>query len=455
MTFISIKFAIFIVFFLLIYKLLENRIRWQNALMITGNYIFYSLIDLRFSFVLVCVTLFTWTVADNMKKGRKQVLLWCGIAVNILTLLFFKYAGFLGRISDVYGIIMPIGMSFYIFEAISYLVDTYNGKIKDVAVYDALLYLSFFPLIMSGPIVKARDFLPQIHKRRVITVDSFENGVQRFLFGVFEKIVVADRLAVSVDAVYSAPSAYSGISLLWNSLSYTLQLFFDFAGYTNMAIGIATILGFRINENFNLPYIARSPSEFWKRWHISLSSWIAEYVYIPLGGSRKGTIRTYINIMIAMLISGIWHGSTLNFVIWGGCHGVAQVVEKIIKGKNTEKRCDNVTISEIAGMVFTFIVVDLLWIPFRTDDLNMTVIVLKRIFTNAKGLTYLYSYTFIFAIGLIGVEVWSISNNNWNSPLKPLNLRTFKGKFVFVTLIFVIMMFAYFGNGAFIYGAMF
>lgn len=456
MSFISVKFLVFISAFLLFYIITESSDSKQNYLILFGNYIFYSLIDIRFSLVLFLISIFTWYITSKIEICKNKYLLFAGISLNIGVLLCFKYIGLFMDVGEKYGIVMPIGLSFYVFEAVSLLIDTYNGKMNGkTSLLDVLIYLSFFPIVISGPIMKARDFLPQIHKSRRINQVNFENGLQRFVLGTFEKVVVADRLAISVAAVYSAPAAYSGVSLLWNSLSYTLQLFFDFAGYSNMAIGLATILGFSIGENFNLPYIAKTPSEFWRRWHISLSSWITEYVYIPLGGNRRGRIRTYINIMTAMLISGIWHGSTLNFLLWGSGHGIIQVIQKIIEEK-TQKKCRNYQhVINAVSTVITFVIINFLWIPFRTTDLSMTGLVFKRIFTNAKGLLYLYSYTFVFGAMLLAVEIYAITKNGGNNPIKPLNLRSFKGKFIFVTMVFVILMFAYFGNSAFIYGAMF
>ncbi len=453
MTFVSIRFFIFIAVFLMLYKLTENNQRFQKTIIIAGSYVFYSFFSVYFALLLLAISLFTWLAGTSLYSGKKKSILASSIAINLAVLCFFKYIG-LASLNDFFSkIAMPIGISFYIFEAISFLVDSYKGKLtQKYCLTDVLLYLSFFPILVSGPIMKAHEFLPQCDKEHRISLSSLESGAQRFLLGSFEKVVIADRLSVAVDAVYSAPAAYSGASLLWNSLTYTLQLFFDFAGYTNMAIGIATILGFSIKENFNLPYIASSPSDFWKRWHISLSSWITEYVYIPLGGNRRGIARTYINIMLAMLISGIWHGSTLNFVVWGGLHGIAQVIEKAIDNRSNPRTGKA---PAYVSVPFTFLLVNFLWIPFRTDDIAMTILVFKRIFTNAPGITYLYSYTLIFTIALTIVEVYALLRNNGNNPISPINLRTMKGKIVIAALFILTLMLAYFGNGAFIYGAKF
>jgi len=441
MSFISTKFFVLFILFLLCYKLTEKRHNLQKALVIFGSYLFYCMFDPRYALLLFLVSVLNQIAAHFLYSHKNKMILIVCIGGNVLLLSIFKYIGTLS-------IYMPIGLSFYIFEAISLIVDSYTGKLeKGPSLPDTLLYLSFFPILISGPIMKASEFIPQIKDKHSISLSSFETGIQRFALGAFEKVVIADRLSVAVDAVYSSPAAYSGLSLLWNSLTYTFQLFFDFTGYTNMAIGIATIIGFNIKENFNLPYIASSPSDFWKRWHISLSSWITEYIYIPLGGNRKGMTRTYINIMIAMIISGIWHGSTLNFLVWGICHGMLQVIEKMAKEK--------FSFANFISIPLTFLAINFLWIPFRTDNLSVTILVLKRIITNANGLTYIYSYTLFFGLALVFVEAYALLMNNGNNPIHPMNLRTFKGKLAFVTLILLTLMLAYFGNGAFIYGAKF
>lgn len=454
MIFVSLKFLIFFSCFLGLYKITDKNNDIQKKLVVTANYIFYSLIDIRFCVVLFAVSVFTWIISNRLYVKKSRFFLWVGVVVNVSILFFFKYIGAFSRGGTFFNVAMPIGISFYIFEAISYIVDSYKGLLDEkYDIWDVLLYVGFFPTLISGPIMKARDYLPQTRFKHTITKENFEAGIQRFTLGVFEKMVMADRLAVAVDAVYSAPSAYSGMSLLWNSITYSLQLYFDFAGYTHMAIGIANIMGFEIIENFNLPYLAGSPADFWKRWHVSLSSWIMEYIYIPLGGNRKGAFRTYCNIMIAMIISGVWHGSTLNFILWGVGHGICQVAQRLFR--NIIKPITMHKIGRIVSVFITFLIVNFLWVPFRTDDLQMTMTVFDRIFHNAKGIQYYYVYTLIFAILLIGVEIYSVTKTAGNYPIKPVNLQTFKGKFIYITMVLLILMFAYFGNTAFIYGASF
>ncbi len=459
MSFVSIRFFCFFALFLGLYKLLEGQPVWQKRLLLAGNYCFYAAFGINCALLLLAVSVFTWKLGCLLTDSRNRRTLFFGMAGNVLVLAFFKYRAAVSALlyaakSPASQYVLPVGLSFYTFEAISYLVDTYRGKLnRSFSLEDALLYLSFFPIVISGPIMKARDFLPQIEGEHRVTSAGFQIGLQRFAFGAFEKVALADRLGAAVDAVYAAPGAYSGVSLLWNSLSYTLQLFFDFAGYTNMAIGIAVILGYSVLDNFNLPYLARSPSDFWRRWHISLSSWITEYVYIPLGGSRKGRLRTYGNILLAMLLSGIWHGSTLNFLVWGLCHGIAQVLSRA--GAEHRKERGKPPAPKLIAIPLTFLLINFLWIPFRTADLSVTLLVLKRILTNAPGVLYLYSYTFFFLAAVAAVEGYALVKTDGSMPLHALDLKTFRGKLVIILLILLTFMLAYFGDSAFIYGSMF
>jgi alginate O-acetyltransferase complex protein AlgI len=276
------------------------------------------------------------------------------------------------------------------------------------------------------------------------------------------KLVMADRLAVSVDSVYSAPLAYSGLTLFITSVAYSLQLLFDFAGYSDMAIAVAYLLGFDLDKNFNLPYLAASPAEFWRRWHISLSTWLRDYVYIPLGGNRRGRARTYINTFITMTVSGLWHGSTVNFLIWGMLHGLWQIVYRAISEMKTsghsgsDFKKDRNALSQDRGnrlfpMLLNFLIVNFLWIPFRASTLNDAWTIFSRIITFRPGAGYYYVYTFIFGGILLIVQIIAGRRSGRSTPLKPLPLDKLYGKVIFCCLIIAIAMFAYFGNSAFIY----
>lgn len=335
MSFLSLKFFVFFMVLLVVLYFVEAR-KHQHIVLLLGSYVFYALGDIRFLGLLFFVSVLMWFLGRRIEQTKKKKYLVLGVAADLAILGVFKYFNFFaGSFAQILGmqynslkIILPIGISVYIFQSISYIADIYTKKIKAQGLLETLLYLGFFPQIVSGPIVKAHDFFPQLEIAHYITSDRISRGIQRFALGMLKKIVIADRLGVCVDSVYSAPSAYSGLSLLIAVLSYALQIYYDFSGYSDMAIGVAYILGFDLGENFNLPYLAKNPSDFWRRWHISLSSWFRDYVYIPLGGNRNGKLRTHLNLFITMLLSGLWHGASWAFLLWGVLHAVASTVHK-------------------------------------------------------------------------------------------------------------------------------
>ena len=418
-----------------------------NLILLLVCYVFYGFFDTRALVILIALSVFTWlggkSVFDSRSAGdEKRAKMYCAlfVATQIALLCFFKYMG----------PSLPVGMSFYMLMAISFLADCERGLFDDFpSLIEVLIYISFFPTILSGPILKAHEFIPQICDRKKIDKDRLTRGLWLIVIGLFMKLCMADRLGVSVDKVYQAPVVYSGLTLFMTSVGYSLQLFFDFAGYSNMAIGTATLLGFDINPNFNLPYMATNPSEFWNRWHISLSSWLKEYVYIPLGGNRKGNTRTYINIMLVMIVSGLWHGNTVNFLIWGILHGAGQLVHRAIFGKRKDANVSGTI--RILSMILNFLFVNFLWIPFRAKTLSDTWTIVKRIVTFADGASYFYVYTFIFGIILLTVQFIGAKFNNGNDPLRPLPFDKLYARVIFCTILIATAMFAYFGNGAFIY----
>ena len=319
-------------------------------LLLIAGYIFYGLFDIKALGILVSMSLITYCggkIAYSYKKASKdnaaKYTSAAFIVFEIAILCFFKYSGLFP---------MPIGMSFYMLMAIGFIADCASGKFDNMpSVIETLLYISFFPTVISGPILRARDFIPQLSKKYAFSKERLYSFMTFFTVGVFFKLVMADRLSVAVDKVYATPLVFSGMTLFFASVTYTLQLFFDFAGYSYMTIAMATLLGFDIAPNFNLPYLATNPSEFWKRWHISLSVWLRDYVYIPLGGNRKGNLRTYINIFLVMVVSGLWHGSTINFLIWGILHGIGQILHRGV----LKLRKKDATGSRIFSMFINFL----------------------------------------------------------------------------------------------------
>ena len=450
MSFLSLQFIILIIVLLVLLQFIHNR-TVERILLLAASYLFYACFDIRMLMVLIGLSVFTWfggfmmhkVLASGNAKTAKCICLTC-ITIQTAVLMFFKFSGMLP---------MPVGLSFYMLQAISFLADNYRRQLSEFpSLLDSLVYIGFFPQIVSGPIVNAKDFIPQLAARKALTRDRLSYGIQLFALGAFMKLVMADRLAVSVDNVYSAPLAYSGLSLFITSVGYSLQLLFDFAGYSNMAIGIAWLLGYDLGKNFNLPYLASGPSDFWRRWHISLSTWLRDYVYIPLGGSRKGKIRTYVNIFLTMIISGLWHGSTINFLIWGALHGLWQVIHRIIRDKKGQKIDTPLShITHCLSIIFSFLFINFLWIPFRAATLSDTWTIISRIITLKSGIQYYYVYTFIFAGILLAIQIIALRRNNGNDPWKPLPLDKMYGRIIFCCFLIAIAMFAYFGNGAFIY----
>lgn len=280
-----------------------------------------------------------------------------------------------------YDIILPVGISFYTFQSISYVVDVYKKRIKPTDNwFDYLFFLSFFPALVAGPIVRADYFLPQLAANNPATKENIWGGFWLVIVGIVKKAVIADYIAQYNDLVFNDPSLYTGVQALMGVLGYTMQIYCDFSVYSDMAIGIALIMGFRLGLNFDSPYQSRNLTEFWRRWHISLSSWLRDYVYIPLGGNRKGTIRTYVNNFLTMLIGGLWHGAAWKFIFWGAMHGAGLAVHKACKPW-LDKLPNNFIVVFICWLV-TFVYVSLLWVFFRAADFEQSVEIIRNIFVD-------------------------------------------------------------------------
>ena len=318
------------------------------------------------------------------------------VCVNLGMLAYFKYTNFfIGIANDLAGrnwldfrnIFLPVGISFFVFQSMSYTIDIYRRRIDPLRCWmDYLFYLSFFPQLVAGPIVRARDFIPQIRQNPlVVTRQMFGTGVFLIVSGLFKKAVISDFISLNfVDRVFDDPLLYSGFENLLGVYGYALQIYCDFSGYSDMAIGIALLLGFRFNRNFDSPYKSATITEFWRRWHISLSSWLKDYLYISLGGNRRGRWRTYLNLMLTMLLGGLWHGAAMRFVLWGALHGGALAVHKFaierfgFKAVGSQMR----PWRRVLGMLFTFHVVCLGWILFRAKDMATGMQMLRQIFTD-------------------------------------------------------------------------
>ena len=388
----GIFWAIFIIF-LPIYALLKNR-RWQMiAFVVAFSLYFYYKSSGLFFILLVCTSLIDWGLSHVLVRQRSVVMRKLCVVTSIVTslgiLCYFKYANFFmwnwaqmvnGNFQPL-DIILPVGISFYTFQSISYIVDVYTGRVKPTDTWlEYAFFLSFFPALVAGPIVRADYFLPQIKENVRATRNEVYQGFWLIMLGVLKKALIADYISQYNDLIFSSPTGYTGFESLMGVVGYTMQIYCDFSGYSDMAIGIALIMGFKLSANFDFPYQSTNLTEFWRRWHISLSSWLRDYVYIPLGGNRKGTIRTYVNNFLTMLIGGLWHGAAWKFVFWGAMHGVGLAVHKASKPW-LSRVSDNFWTKALFWAI-TMVYVSLLWVFFRADSWQDSWLIIKNIFTN-------------------------------------------------------------------------
>lgn len=393
MLFSSGLFWMLFLFFIPVYALVKRK-RWQMMLFVIAfSLYFYYKSSGLFFLMLTGTSLIDWSISrwigcTESRTGRKA-LMWCSIIISLSILGYFKYANFFlwnwnamveGNFQPL-DIILPVGISFYTFQSISYVVDVYKRRIEPTRNwFDYLFFLSFFPALVAGPIVRADYFLPQLEQNRPATKENVWGGLWLIIIGIIKKAVIADYIAQYNDLVFNNPGMYSGVETLMGVLGYTMQIYCDFSGYSDMAIGLALIMGFHLGLNFDSPYQSRNLTEFWRRWHISLSSWLRDYVYIPLGGNRKGTLRTYVNNFLTMLIGGLWHGAAWKFVFWGAMHGFGLAVHKATKP--IISRIPDNALTIFISWLITFVYVSALWVFFRAASFEDSLTILGSIFRN-------------------------------------------------------------------------
>ena len=376
----NIFLFLFLPVFLSAYYATPNKHR--SIPILIGSYVFYAWWRVDFLLLFAAVTLWNYVfgkwIFRNLEQGRAKMPLAIGVAGNLLTLATFKYYNFgvdtmhalLGRSGDntidALTFILPIGISFYIFQSISFLVDVYRKDAPQPKSFlDFAAFISLFPQLIAGPVLRYKDLAPQF-ANRAHSFDLFSAGAYRFMLGFIKKILIADTVAPLAESVFALENPTMGEAWL-GAFAYAIQLYFDFSAYSDMAIGLGMMMGFKFMENFNAPYISRSITEFWRRWHISLSTWLKDYLYIPLGGNRKGTRRTYINIMITMVLGGLWHGANWTFVLWGLFHGVVLCAERY---RNIARDNEIFKLRHLPWMVLTFLLVVVGWVVFRADNIG-------------------------------------------------------------------------------------
>lgn len=395
MAFTQIEFLIFFCFLLLALFFINSNNAKKYMLWIANCY-FYLFFDLRFLILLLFMTISTYSIGKTLEKSivqnHRKLVLWAGVLINLGVLFYFKYYNFfIESMSCLFSIdtgsvvsssfIIPLGVSFYTFRFISHLIDVYRQRSENIAGYqfiDFLIYGTFFPIIVSGPIARAQNFLPQLSNIKISSVNLY-NGFRLFVIGLFLKIFVADKIAPFINFYYENYQVFDASTTWLAILSYDIQIYCDFAGYSSMAIGLSLMIGFQIEENFNFPYTSVNISEFWKRWHITLSEWIRDYLYIPLGGNRKGKIIKYINLIVAMSLCGLWHGSAWTFVLWGFLHGITLVVNHHWKEDRSPFRAPHVnTLYRFMSWLLTFITVTFCWIIFRSENVSQAIDIMRK-----------------------------------------------------------------------------
>jgi alginate O-acetyltransferase complex protein AlgI len=469
MSFVSVAFLLLFAGSYLGSKLCKTK-EQKHIVLLIASYLFYGYWDVRFLFLLVLQTFISYYLAkkivqaETKQQGKRFML--TGVVIALAVLCFFKYFNFfVDSFAHIFGvtnltllkIVLPIGISFYTFHSLSYLIDVYRGRLKACERFINLaLYISFFPQLVAGPIVRARDFLPQLDQDRPMNRENLVEGLQIFLFGLIKKVVIADRLAVCVDAVFATPGSYSGLSLFLAVVAYSIQIYCDFSGYSDMAIGTAKTFGYDLCKNFDMPYLSKNPTELWQRWHISLSTWLRDYLYIPLGGNRKGKTRTKINLMLTMLLGGLWHGANWQMVFWGALHGGALVVHKTFREQSDQHgiHVQNSLLKRgvsVVSAVATYLFTCLCWVFFRAQSFSDAVTILTRIVTGAGGIQYYYVFTFLFA-GVIAIATAIGAVKNHGHGYYPvLDLNKFWNKVILILAVLITLMFFYAGDTAFIY----
>lgn len=436
-------FAVLFVLLLAVEKLMKSekmRAAFKKGALLGASMAFITCVSWKCTVVILIASVITWLCGQQKNKGWQVV----GIVILVGILGFYKFAD-----AKNLNILIPIGVSFFTFSAISYLADILKGEAAAKDFIHVALYLAFFPKLISGPLQRAEEFFIYLDMCGKISRKNVCLGLQLYVLGLFKKLVLADRLSIFVNEVFATPAAFSGLSILLAAFSYSLQIYFDFSGYSDMAIGIAKMIGFELPANFNAPYISKNVTEFWRRWHITLSTWIRTYIYIPVGGNRRGKVRQTVNLLVAMTLCGLWHGASVNFILWGFVHGHALLIHKqFMRVKKIERGW-----ADFMSVVLTFAFVSLTWVLFRAESLSKALFMYGRIFSLAEGLNQPYFWSFI----CLGIFVLSslavVLKNGGNSICPALDFSKFSHLTLFFVLLGLLFVLCHTGGSPFIYGA--
>lgn len=435
MSFLSLSYFLFFPIAAAGYFLAPKR--GKNLWLLACSWFFYLCAGTEYFSCLLVTVLGSYFLARRLERKKKRWLLAAALTLFIAALGVFKYLGFavttVKRVLALVGLdwsarvpqlLLPAGISFYFFAAMGYLMDVYRGKQKaERSFVKCALFLSFFPALLSGPIGRAGQLLPQFDEGHRFNYVNLREGFGRFLWGAFKKLVIADRLAVVVNTVFAAPSSFGAVQVILAACAFSIQIYCDFSAYTDMALASAKVMGFTLAENFRTPYFARSIAEFWRRWHISLSTWFRDYLYIPLGGSRRGQVRTYVNILIVFAVSGLWHGAAMSFVVWGLLNGVYQVVGAITKPARDKVRSalhvgEDTKPAALWQMAWVFVLATVAWVFFKAGSATAALEVLrnmvKPVLWDVGGLAAMgldrkeFLVAALSCLALLGVDAWSV-----------------------------------------------
>ncbi|MCL4164560.1 UNVERIFIED_CONTAM: hypothetical protein GTU68_024768, partial [Idotea baltica] len=462
----SIQFVYFFTVVLTVFFLSPYKWRW--LVLLISSYYFYMSWNVDYVFLILFTTVVSYIAAlkisNTDSKSKKQLYLTISVISSLGVLFFYKYFNFFGSsLNDFFGLInsnrkipyfkllLPVGISFYTFQTLSYTIDVYRGDIdteKHFGIY--ALYVSFFPQLVAGPIERSTRLLPQFRARQQLTINNVVKGLKLVIIGFFMKLVIADRLSLYVDSIYNNVYQHEGVSFLLATFLFAFQIFGDFAGYSSIAIGVARIMGFDLMTNFKRPYFASSISDFWHRWHISLSTWFKDYFYIPMGGSRVGISRWYLNLFLTFLVSGLWHGANWTFVIWGALHGLYIVIENMFKLQ--VKKGQKISVfNRIIRIFIVFILVDFAWIFFRANNVTDAFYIISNIFDFGGDLYINYKVFFYAIIGIFILFINDLIIENFPNSILENTKMNYLIVIYFALLVCLILFIGVFNGGQFIY----
>ncbi len=466
MLFNSFDFLFFLPVVFVLYWFVFKKLQNQNFLILIASYVFYGWWDWRFLGLILLSTIVDYSLGIQIKKTTKQRkkknLLIISLVFNLGLLGFFKYYNFfidnwinaweavgITMHKSTLAIVLPVGISFYTFQTLSYTIDVYRNKLNPTKNFIAFAsFVSFFPQLVAGPIERATNLLPQFYKKRIFNSDLAISGMKLIFWGLFKKVVIADNCAIYVNEIFSTYEEQSSITLLIGAIYFSFQIYGDFSGYSDIAIGTSRLFGFHLMKNFNYPYFSRDVAEFWRRWHISLSTWFRDYVYIPLGGSKGVKWLQIRNVFVIFLVSGFWHGANWTFVVWGGLNALF-FLPLLLTNKNrvhTNNLAENKrlpSLKELFQIVFTFCLITLAWIFFRAKNVNEALSYIKSIFYNQKivYLDYLsnierYSFEVLFLIPIFCFFEWCYRSKE----------TPFEGKYQYANEMIVLLLLLVFGQ---------